>query len=340
VSGISSNNRLLVFDCHEAWVYQLHVIDRQIDVVIGLPGRATTGWDFFMRPLPPNARCVRLEEVVGSGEPYHCIIAHSLTDLLDVKSLEGPRLLVIHATLGGMVLDQRTVTPPDELRRTMSQYVRMIGAHVMPVSHLKGRSWGFNEDVVPLSADLTDYIAYRGDLPCGLRVANQIRAKARTLKWDFHEHAFAGMPLTLVGRNDDIPGLAPARNWNHLKEILSRHRFAVHTADPALEDGYNMATLEAMAAGLPVLGNCHPTSPILNGINGFLSDDPKELRACAWRLLHDRELAAQMGREAQKTVAELFTLQKFKSGLIRAIETARKKWLASCNVHTSNCIKI
>jgi hypothetical protein len=339
MSDLSTNGRLLVFDCHEAWVYQLRFLNRPFDVVVGLPGRASSGWDSAMRPVPPNANCVRLDEVLAARETYDCIIAHNLSDLLDVKSLEGPRLLMIHATLGGMILDQHTTTPPDDLRRAVSQYVRMIGAHVTAVSRLKGRSWGLDGDVVPLSVNISDYPGYCGDMARGLRVANQIRCKARTLKWEFHEKTFAGLPLTIVGRNDDIPGVKPARNWDELKHILSRHRFFIHTAEPSLEDGYNMAALEAMAAGLPVLGNRHPTSPIRNGVNGFLSDDPGELRARAWQLINDREVAAQMGAEAQKTAAEIFSSEKFKKGIEHSIETARNKWLSLCNASATTCIE-
>jgi glycosyltransferase involved in cell wall biosynthesis len=202
----------------------------------------------------------------------------------------------------------------------------------MAVSRLKGRSWGLDEDVVSCSAEPSEYLPYSGDLACGLRVANQIRRKTQTLNWDFHQKVFAGMPVSLVGRNEDIPGVHPARDWNDLKQIFRRHRFFIHTADPSLEDGYNMATLEAMAAGLPVLGNCHPTSPVRNAIDGFLSDDPAELRAFAWQLLRDRELAAEMGRQAQKSVAELFSIGKFKSGLARSIEAARTKWFEFCDL--------
>jgi hypothetical protein len=338
MNEFSSNHRLLVFDCHEAWVYQLRAIDYPMDVIVDLPGRAIAGWDIAMRPLPPNARCVRLADVLAARERYECIIAHNLSDLLDAKSLDGPRLLVIHCTLGGMILDQHSAIPPDELRRAVSTYVRMIGAHVMAVSHLKGRSWGLDEDVVPLSADPREYMPYSGDLPLGLRVANQIRRKMRTLKWDFHEKAFAGMPITIVGRNEDISNVHPAHDWNDLKQILRRHRFFIHTAEPSLEDGYNMAMLEAMAAGLPVLGNCHPSSPIRNGIDGFLSDDPAELRAFAWKLLRDRELAAAMGQEAKKQVAEIFSIGKFRAGLTCSIETARAKWSEFCNLNARNGI--
>ncbi len=317
---------MLVFDCHEAWVYQLRALKQQMDVVVGLKGRHVTGWDEAMRPVPSNARLVRLEEVLASRPSYSCIIAHNLTDLLDVKALEGPRLYVIHQTLDSMVREQQSAVSPEELRRAVAQYIRLIGAHVMAVSALKGRSWRYDQDVVPFSADPEEYLPYTGELAYGLRVANHIAQKAHSLMWNFHEKAFAGVPVTIVGHNQDMPGVQPARDWMELKQILSRHRFFVHTAEPQLEDGYNMATLEAMAAGLPVLGNRHPTSPVDHGVSGFLSDDPDELRSHAIRLLQDRDLAARMGREARKAVARKFPLERFSTGLQRAIETAQKKW--------------
>lgn len=336
----SSDRRLLVFDCHEAWVYQLGALNRPLDIVIGLPGRAVSGWDAAMRPLPSNARCVRLEDVFAARETYDCIIAHNLTDLLDVKTLDGPRLLVLHATLGGLALDQRSATAPDDMRRALSQYARIVGAHVVAVSRLKGRSWGFDEEVVPLSVDPGAYLPYNGDLARGLRIANEIRRKTRVLKWEFHEKVFNGLPVTLVGRNEEIRGVQPARDWNDLKRTLQRHRFFIHTAEPGLEDGYNMAMLEAMAAGLPVLGNSHPTSPIRNGVNGFLSDDPAELRAHACRLLNNRDLAAELGRQARNTVAEFFTIENFTKGISRSIETARSKWLAFATAQPRKSVKV
>ena len=48
--------RLLVFNCHEAWVHQLGGLDRPMDVIVGLSGRFKKTWDEQMRPVPPNAR--------------------------------------------------------------------------------------------------------------------------------------------------------------------------------------------------------------------------------------------------------------------------------------------
>jgi len=86
-----------------------------------------------------------------------------------------------------------------------------------------------------------------------------------------------------------------------------------------------MATAEAMAAGLPILGNQHPTSPVKHGVGGFLSDDPEELRKYARMLLEDRNLAVLMGRQARKTVIERFSTTRFKEAFLQSIETARRK---------------
>jgi glycosyltransferase involved in cell wall biosynthesis len=87
-----------------------------------------------------------------------------------------------------------------------------------------------------------------------------------------------------------------------------------------------MATAEAMAAGLPVLGNRHPTSPVKHGVTGFLSDNPADLQRYARMLLEDRNLAALMGQQARKAVAERFSLVRFKHAFVRSIEIARRKW--------------
>jgi len=328
------NERLLVFDCHEALVHQLQALPQPMDVVVGLRGRQTDGWDESIRPVPRNARLVRLDEVLRRPQAYRCIVAQNLSDLLDAKFLEGPRLLVIHETLDGTMREQGTTVPAHEFRSAVSKFVRMTGTHVVAVSKLKGRSWGFEDDIVAFSADPAAYPVWKGDLARGLRVANHIHRRPRILLWEFHQQSFAGLPITLVGKNPEMDGVKPSAGWDDLKETFSRHRFFIHTADPALEDGYNMATLEAMAAGLPVIGNRHPTSPVEHGVNGFLSDDAAELRGYAERLLADRELAAVMGQAARKTVAEHFSSARFREDFSRSIEIARRKWQAHAPLAT------
>jgi hypothetical protein len=320
------NGRILVLNCHEAWIHQLELLARPLDIVVGLAGRHTRDWDDGIRPVPAAARLISLQQALAEPEPYDCILAHNLSDLLDTRSLSGPRMLIIHLPLEGMILEQNAQTPAAEYQRAVAEYTRRIGAHVVAVSSLKGESWGFTEHIVPLTADPAEYLPWTGELACGLRVSNFVLRRARTLRWDFHARAFAGLPITLVGHNPEFPGVQASSDWAELKQTFRRHRFFVHTAEPELEDGYNMATLEAMAAGLPVLGNRHPTSPIVHGVSGFLSDDPAELNKFAATLLADRCLAGEMGRAAQRTVLDKFPGAAFRDCMRREMQVAREKW--------------
>lgn len=318
------SRRLLVFNCHEAWVHQLRFLDCDLDIICGLPGRYTREWDTHIRPVPARARLIPLAEALAYGGRYDCIIAHNPTDLLDIRSRPEPRLLMIHVSLKSRVAEEHSNLSEGQARGILHRYVELCGAHVAAVTCAKGESWGFAEDILRVAVDPNDYPPCTGQTACGLRVAHFVMQRQAILNWSFHERAFAGLPVRIVGHNPDLPGAAPSRNWDHLKDLLRTSRFYIHTANPDLEDGYNMAVTEAMVAGLPVLGNKHPTSIIEHGVSGFLSDDPGELRGYAKLLLADRELALRMGRQARLAVERRFTVEAFRSGMERAIASARR----------------
>jgi hypothetical protein len=322
---VTRDKTLLVFNCHEPWIYQLGVLGYKLDIVVDLPGKYNKGWDGRMRPVPVNARLISLPEALQSPTDYYCIITHNTTDLLDIRSRPEPRLIVLHHTLEGRLQEEHSSVNPQKMKDMLRKYLELVGGHAVATSMFKGESWGLTDDIVHFGLDVNDYPPYSGEIAKGLRICNFVNSRRHILLWDFHEKAFADIPVTLVGRNPDIPGVEAAESWEHLKAILQSHRFYVHTADPRYEAGYNMATVEAMAAGLPVLGNRHPTSPVKHGVTGFLSDNPRELQHCARLLLEDRKLAALMGQQARKTAAERFSLMRFKHAFLRSIEIARRK---------------
>jgi glycosyltransferase involved in cell wall biosynthesis len=324
--GQAHKRTLLVFNCHEAWVYQLGALGYQLDIIIGLKGRYKPTWDEQMRPVPANSRLVTLTEALRSPTCYYCIITHNITDLLDIKSRPEPRLLVIHSTLEGRALEEKSNITPQKMKEMAHRYLELVGGHAIAVSMLKGKSWGFTEDIVPFGVDVDGYLPYCGETPAGLRICNFVESRKMILSWDFYEKTVEGIPIRLVGYNPGMAGVRASENWDDLKKILQSHRFYIHTASVELEDGYNMASLEAMATGLPVIGNRHPTSPVEHGVSGFLSDDPDELQRYARMLLEDRDLAARMGQRARETVKERFSIGRFREAFLGYIEIARRIW--------------
>jgi len=130
--------RLLTLNCHEAWVHQLGYLGCDLDIVDGLPGRDCTQWDTNVRPLPGHSNLTSFYEAVESRRPYGCMIAHNITDLMDLKTLSGPRILVIHSTLGGRMRQFGLDIPPEKLKALLHSYLNLVGGHAVSVSSLKG----------------------------------------------------------------------------------------------------------------------------------------------------------------------------------------------------------
>ncbi|MHC4511957.1 MAG: hypothetical protein ACYTAO_23930 [Planctomycetota bacterium] len=117
------NETLLVFNCHEAWVYQLCALGCALEIIVGLRGRYRQSWDLHMRPLPPNSRLISLPEALDSPRRYYCIVTHNITDLLDIKARPEPRLVVLHSTLEGRVIEEGSSVTPQEMRKILSKYL-------------------------------------------------------------------------------------------------------------------------------------------------------------------------------------------------------------------------
>jgi glycosyltransferase involved in cell wall biosynthesis len=318
--------RILTFNCHEAWVHQLGALCAELDIIIDLPGRYTRGWDARMRPPPPHSRLLSQADALHAGNEYDCVIAHNITDLLDARTIAAPKILVLHGTLEGRIANEGSAVEAQQFRDVVGRYTREHGVHIVAVSAMKAQSWGFDCDVIVNGVDVETYPEFDGSIAAGIRVANHILQRRHILRWDFHLSAFEGVPVDIVGVNPDMVGVSPAQDWSQLKSLLASHRFYVHTADPALEDGFNLAMLEAMACGLPVLGNCHPSSPIAHGVSGYLADDPRALRRHAEELIARRDLAADLGKSARAHVAQHFPLSLFARRMHAAIETAQRKF--------------
>jgi glycosyltransferase involved in cell wall biosynthesis len=217
---------------------------------------------------------------------------------------------------------ENSKTPLETVREKLNTYLRQIRAVAVSVSPMKQQTWGVSGPVIPFYIDGDFFSGYAGGVAEGLRVANQISKKSLLLNWPLHHALCTDIPIKIVGYNPGLPGVRPAKDVYELRDFYRSRRFYVHTAQYDYEDGYNTAALEAMACGMPLVCNAHPSAPVENGINGFVSDDISELRENISRLLSDRQLAQKLGRAARQTVLEQNSLRQFRRKWEQAIELA------------------
>jgi glycosyltransferase involved in cell wall biosynthesis len=316
--------RVLTFNWHEAYLCLLAKTGHQWEIVERRKGGTST-WFYETRPVPANARLVTegtARDRLRRGG-YDVVVCHNLHDALLVHEYEVARVLVFHnkltteLALGGNQVDRATV---------LAEYRRLLDASpgflLVFISPSKQEDWGLEGTVIRPGIDLAEYGGYEGSEARALRIGNFMRDRDLMLGYSIQRAVLGGRPSTLLGLNEGEADGRFTRSWDDLKACLRSHRFLLSTTVHPFEDGYNLATLEAMATGMPVVSLDNPTSPVRDGVNGYISNDLDYLRDRIDLLFRDRELARALGAAARHTVEVEFPIDRFTAAWNCVLESA------------------
>lgn len=118
------------------------------------------------------------------------------------------------------------------------------------------------------------------------------------------------LPLSVLG---DTPGLS--QSAKSTEDLIDNYRKSRIFLNTSLISPVPTALLEAMSCGCAVVttATCMIPEIIENGKNGYISNDPKELRSFIDKLLQDKELAEELGKNARQTIIDKFSLTSFVS---------------------------
>ncbi len=327
--------KILTFNWHEAYLHSLSRTGYDFDVVLRFKG-GTARWMEEFRPVPRNFNFVELEDARRNLEEgkYDLVICHNNLDFADVADYRVPTVIVFH-TLPWVIRDERGDVLGKEY---FSRLVESLACHelIIPVfvSEKKRNTWGIDGIVIELGVDVNDYHNWDGSYAAVLRVGQFLREKDRAFGMDGEiSKMLDGVDVTVLGINPDVEGARLSSSWEDLKENLSSHRVYLNTTYEFLDDGYNFAMLEALATGIPVVSIRNSTSPIVDGFNGFVSDDVDVLRKRVELLMRDPGLARTLGEMGKKTVERLFPLSRFLKGWTKLINEIKK---GNCAGYTWN----
>lgn len=305
--------RVLTFNSHQPYV---HLLASSLPWTFGVitpntPG-AAKNWNPRIRPLPGNISLYRsVDEALRAGE-WDWVLTHNVDDLLDVKAVSLPKTFLIHGTLSGRILQDRSRIDPSSYVKNVKILLAAHHARVVFVSELKQKDWGIPGDIIKLSVDIQHYGDYRGEIRGVLQVSNHLRERGAILGWDAFQSVCRDLPHLVLGANRGLSSSRSSEDWEDLKEQLRTYRVYLYTPLYPYEDGYNMALLEAMATGMPIAAFEHRSSPIRDGVEGVVAASADGLREKVLRLLDNREDAARMGRAARARVESEFPISRFR----------------------------
>ena len=306
--------KLLTFNWHEAYLCLLAKTGHSIDIVERFKGGSKV-WFYETRPLPANGRIVKEATARRAlrSHQYDAVVCHNMQDLLWIQEWPVRKILVFHNKLSTETALGRNTVDLEGYRGGVAERVRATpDLQLVFISESKREDWGLDGTVIPPGIDLDEYGGYHGSDPCVLRVGNFMRQRDLMPGFSLQQEVLGDdIPSTLLGLNEPDDGGRFTESWDDLRQCYQRHRVYLNTTRDPYEDGYNLSMLEAMATGAPVVSCANGSTPIVDGVNGFVSDDPRTLRARVQMLLSDPVLARRLGAEARRTAGERFALTDF-----------------------------
>jgi len=300
--------KLLTVNHHVAYLYLLAKTGHRIYVL--------NGWDESNRPIPKNCELISWEEAKEKIREVDVVIGHHI--MVDVRRLlpecfrlKKPYIQVIHGRLA------RTGYTRSALKRWAKRaYATLVLrffeksglVRFVFISDYDKHDWPMDGEVIDPGIPVEEMYDYRGNKISLLVVGNALNRE----HFDFQTllKLKEELPVKIVGITQGLRESQPARNWDELRTYYSECRaFLNLTKEP--EKGYNLATLEAMATGMPVISLDHPFTVVKDGWNGYLVKGFEEMVQKSYLLLTDIDLARRLGENARRTIEERFHINTF-----------------------------
>lgn len=272
-----------------------------------LQGDGLKFWDFHTRPLPDNHYIFNLPVNQIRGDiPFDLILCQN-------RLQQYPLLIQIAERTGlPLVMLDHTEPPPGMPEHDLQQVKQFEASAYVFITEHNRKTWGFEnrEDscVIPHGINTDIFKGYTGNTTAGVSVVNQFPGRDIFCGWTLWQNITRQVPMMLYGDN---PGLSESVNNPYkLARLISEHRFFLNTSQLS---PVPLSLLEAMACGCPPVSTAKQQIPsiIEHGVNGFISNDEKELVEYCHKLLQDQDLAKEMGQKARQTILDKFSIQQF-----------------------------
>ena len=332
--------RILTYRWHVPHQYELYKLPFDFTLVTGLGSPMTDSWQLSHRPMPPNARFRHVEEIDPGN--YDLAILHFDENVLAPENTNGhigddwgrafkwfrehvdlPKIAVCHGTPQFRGQYDINYSEPDLMQVIESERIRLVeylgDIPVVVNSHQAHREWEFKRSrVIWHGFDPTEFppaTHERGILsPLGPLVTSRPHYRGYFL----YRKVFEGFPPEHAPETLRVPephvlytgnAYAMAKYRNYVDEIRS---YSVYF-NPTLRSPMPRARAEPMMCGVvTVNANNHDVDMFIkNGVNGFYSNEPAELREMLLYLVRDREAARRMGAASRQTALELFNHDRY-----------------------------
>ncbi len=264
-------------------------------------------WKLDHRPLPENHILLTgQDDQLKPDMEFDLILAQNIFSQFQIfKQLQQTYQLPL-------LRYEHTLLPDNWTEKKREAVSRFKGDVNVFISDFSRKAWGFDESnsvVVNHGIDTETFNGgWIGSDKRVLTIVNDWVNRDYFCGFNLWKAVTQGMPVHPVG---NTPGLSkPTKDLN---ELLKFYRDGAVFLNTSLRSPVPRALLEAMAMGMPIVStnNCAIPEFIQHGVNGFLTNDPNEMRTYLIQLLQDPKKAKEMGDAARRTIKEKFNVDNF-----------------------------
>lgn len=305
--------KILLFNWHEPYI---EIFARTNDEYFVAPPVANQNkqWHHNFRPLPSNCTEVSFGEI--SDLDIDLVVCMSLKDR---EALRYFRITVpaVFVELNMPSENFGTVGFKPAHIRTLNN-IRASGVFehlsLAVISEKKRADWGAlgqNAPVVVSGVDTDYFHGFVGNRATVLRVGNGMPQRDAMQGFSIGNDIVKDMSSILVGEDNGttLPSvIGPAPNVYGLRHCYRHHRVMLSCLSDDREDGYNLAMLEAMSTGMPIVAWENSSLPACQGV--IEVNTIKSAQSAIKMLLSDPAMAFDLGKTCREHAIKHFNISR------------------------------
>lgn len=336
----TSNYRIATYRWHVPHQYELYKLPYKFSLVVGTGCPMTESWGYEQRPLPANASFAN-SAGVKPGK-YDLAILHFDENSLNSGNSNGvlpkewgnalkwlnehtniPKVAICHGTpqfygqYSQEFIDNKDIKIIESERQRIVDYFKDI--LVIVNSYQAQKEWQFKKSKViwhgfdPSEFSISTY--RKGILTLGQAMKERPHYRGyflyekvmKDFPFEYSPEALSVPHPTGIDKNTNEYARAKFRNY-----IDAIRQYSIYF-NPTYRSPMPRSRGEAMMCGLvSVSANTHDVDMFIkNGINGFYSNDPGELREYLLFLSKNLNKAIRIGCESRKTAEKVFNIHRY-----------------------------
>lgn len=290
---------ILTFNTHERYQTQLAKTGHNFYAFNFDAGK---GWTEGHAPMPKNYYQLPKNSLYP-GVTFDFIFVNSKFGQYQMASRINDNLQL------PMICLEHTLPIPQWPNSHLEQFKLMQGDINVFITEYSKKQWGIDGEVVYHSIDTELFKPDDGALRTGvLTVAHDFINRDYALNYSGWQRITNGLDRKVVGETKGL-----SEQSKSVEDLIKSYQNALVYINPSTLSPVPTSMLEAMACGCAIVttATCEIPNIIQHGVNGFMSNDEKELRGYIEQLLADPKLAAKIGNAARETIEDKFSEQRF-----------------------------